>query len=764
MSVPEERRQVTSVLGHPVAGLAPILVLSAGWLLLALQIVPWIRDRFAHATLAGRVPGLHDVWPAPPQIVLLVLIAAGLLFFGAALMIIWVRSARGFGPLSDRLLSRSESLAGIALLACGVLTAAVLAPGTPTFLDTKTHVVRGCLWFEYLRAGKFPIWTDLWAGGFPADQHYPPLSHIFQALLMLTRLNAYTATKVLVWFARISGGVGFALLCARVHRDARAGFLGGLIYALSPIFHGLWIWQGWLSGVVMLGILPWAFLSGERLATGTGGIRAGAALALTIGALVLAHTLPARPALIVLLAFMLLRAVPTMASRGARAPSIVGILIGWIGGMILTACFLVPILRESSFVNGGFPIHAGVGFRLPGAREIMDALRWTKMGKEYMGITVAALAIVGMAIAIRDRKSGGRAMGPIPLAILIVLPWFFARSSPRTLIPILFGTMLAAAGAVRRDPSGRRRFGRGIVYPLATLLVVVDLAPLSLTTSYGEHAAWREGVYANLLGKIEGGRLLELPTDAQGKPTPSIWRYPERLAMPSLGCPYSQGAPKGYVHACAAIDTVAHALARGVPLDPDLVRLLALHDVRYVLVTGRGGGLMPAGVANEGFVLDPAIPAYRVEDASAIAILEPGIPDGPDVPPGTFISDAGLPPATSRALARGALAWLRTARPRLIPEARSVVLPNRLQIDAPDVGAATLRIARNAYPATAVIVDGLKWPWRPAPLGGIEIDVNKGPHRIEVWGTEDRVRRGLRFVQWGVAALLFLVAIGPSRR
>jgi hypothetical protein len=763
METTEAPPRGVSILGHPVAGLLPVTFLGAGWLLLALQVVPWMRDRSAAVAMRGMVPGLHDVWPPSPQILLLSMVAFGLLLIGVVLMIVWARSAGGFGPLSDRLLSRVEALAGIMFLACAVLTAGLLAPGIPSLTDTKTHVARGILWFDSLRAGQFPLWTDIWSCGFPADQHYPPLSHIFQALLMLLRLDPYEAIKVLMWFARISGGIGFALFAAHAHKDKRSGFLGGLIYALSPVFHSLWVWDGWASGAVMLGILPWAFLAADRLATGSGRIRAGAAFALALGAMVMSHTLPTRIAVIVILAYVLLRAVPTAATRGARAPSVGGLLLGWIGGLILAACFLLPILRESSWVNQMVAPGLGISPHLPVPGAILDTIRWNRMGKEYVGITVAILALAGVAIAIRDRKSGQRAIGAIPLAVMILLPWCLASPGPRMLIPVAIGTMLAAAGSVRRDPT-RLRFGHRVLFPLAILLVIVDLAPFSLMTSYGEHVAWRRTVYSNLAGRMEGGRLLELPTDEAGKPVPDFWRYPDVAEIPSVGCPYSQGAPRAYAHVVAAIDTVANALATGKPLDPDLVRLLAVHDVSRLLVTERRGPVSLAGVATEGFVFDPEIPAYLIESASAVSVLEPGRPEGPQVPGSLVFDDTGLPPTASRALAAGALAWVRAAKPRPVPEARSVVLPNRLQIDVPDVGPATLRIARNTYPSTRVMVDGREWPWRDAPLGGIAIDVARGPHKIEVWGAEDRVRRVCRYVQWGLVGLLFLVSIGPRRR
>jgi hypothetical protein len=753
------------VLGHPIAGLAPISFLSAGWILLALQIVPWIRDRFAGAVLDGLTPGIEDIWPAPPPVVLAALIALGFLLAGTILLLIWVRSAGGFGPLSDRLLRRRESLAGIILLASGILTISILARGVPCLGDAKTHVARAWLWFDDLRAGTLPRWTDLWYGGFPVDQHYPPLAHILQAALQFMRLSPDSAAKLLVWFCRISGGVGFALFSARVHRDERSGFLGGLIYAIAPIFHVLWIWHGWLPGIVLLGILPWAFLAAERLATGTGGVRAGAALALAIGGLAMAHTVPARLALFMIGAFSLSRAIPTIATRGARAPSIIGLAIGWIGGGLLAACFIYPIVRESAYANGLFA--AGFGrllLHLPRPDAVLATLHWTPAAREYLGVSIAVLAVGGIAVSIRDRLAKGPGIGPIPLASLIILPWFLVSANERWFGLVFFGVILAAAGVVRRIESGPRRFGHSFVFPFAILLVTCDLAPFSLVTTYAVHREGHDKIYENLRDRMPEGRFLELPSDAHGKPIPSTGYYATSSPVASIGGPYIQGAPASYAFTAAAIDTVARQMQGGGPISPELLRLLALNDVRYVLVTNPRGSSLPMGLQAQGFTIDPSIPAYRVAEASPVWILEPGTAPGPEVPQEAQVGTDGLAPDLSRRLAKEGLSWLRAAAPKPVAGARSVVLPNRLQIDLPDIGAVTIRIARNAYAGTKVLMDGQPWSWRPAPLGGIECDLSAGPHRIEVWGAEDRVRRTCRYVQWALAGALFLLSIGPRRR
>jgi hypothetical protein len=704
---------------------APWVSFALGWLILALQVGPWMRSRMETAMLGGALPSPRAISPVPSGIMIQTLIAVALLLAAIVLLITRARKEGGVGAIGDRLLAREIGLVGVVGLLGAVLASSILARGTPTFMDTRTHVARGSLWYEFLRRGIYPLWTDLWAGGFPADQHYPPLAHILQALLMFTGLDAYGAVKLLMWLSRISGGIGFALLCSHVHKDHRSGLVGGLIYALSPPFHALWIWYGWVSGAVMLGVMPWAFLAAELLASGNGGTRAGAGLGLSIGAMVLAHTLPSRLALILLAAFVLVRAAPAAVRPRAFRPSVRGLLLGGLGGAGLAACFLLPIIRESRFVNDIMAPEFALGFHIPQLQGMIATLRWTSTGKEYLGITVALLALIGLIVSARDRGAKRGAIGTLPLLFLVALPWFFFRPGPHVIVPIFLGIMLAAAGAVRRS-SARPPIQQGLLYPLALLFLLIDLAPLSLLTTYGEHVSWRHDLYTRLQERIGGGRFLELPVDGSGRVVSSLWGYSDIVAVPSIGCPFYQGAPKAYGYAAALIDTLAHAMRAGHPVDGRILTLLALEDVRYVVIRQPRGPLIPPGAAGEGFSVDPSIPGLLIDGASIVSVLEPHAPSGPDLPAAAVIGEDGLPPGVSRSIASAEIAWVDAARARL------------------------------------VLLDGKEGPFDKAPLGGISIDVPAGPHQIEILGTETPLRRACRLAQWSLAVGLFLLSL-PRR-
>jgi hypothetical protein len=263
--------------------------------------------------------------------------------------------------------------------------------------------------------------------------------------------------------------------------------------------------------------------------------------------------------------------------------------------------------------------------------------------------------------------------------------------------------------------------------------------------------------------RLPSGRFLELPIDRRGRISPSHYYFAPGRTASSVGGPFVQVAPRVFAYQSAVIDTVAHALATGDTLGAEMIDLLAFHNVRYLLLSSPAGPARPRGVAERGMELNEEIPALGIDHASPVAVLDPGIPPAPNWITAP-VSQSGLPPDVSRQLARGQLEWIRAARPRMVEEARAVALPNRLEIEVPDLGNVLVRLARNAYPNTEVLVDGRPRPWEPGPLGGIAVLLDEGPHKIEVWGRDARLRRTIRIAQWALAGLLFLVAIGPHRR
>jgi hypothetical protein len=756
------RSHLSAILARPIAGLAPILLLSTGWILLSLVVLPWVRDRVADTMLRGGEPHMATIWPLPNPVSLVAGITVSLFLIGFVLLVIWMRSTRGLGCLLDRLTDRTGSLAGMVLLAAGVLTVSVLARGEPSLGDARTHITRGWFWQEALRSGEIPIWTDLWYGGTPVDQHYPPLAHILQALIGLVGFVPGDASKILSWLCRISGAVGFALLCREVHRDGRAGVLGGIIYGLAPTFHLAWMWDGRLPGSLVIAILPWAFLAAERVSTGIGGSRAGAGLGLSLWLLSLAHTTEIRLAFALVLLFVLLRLASTIEARGWRAPSWTGLLIGGTGGRVLVGFFLYPIARDADLlvaIRQAKPI--GLGLSVPHARELLDLLRWNPAGKHYLGASVVLLGFLGLVRAIAERSRVSVGIGPAALAVFMILPWFLHPPQQRSLDIMFIGGILAAARMARRVPGARFSFQEkpGL---LAGMLVLIffDLAPITLITTYGVHRGERDRIYDRLQERIQSGRFLELPEDRNGRPQTTVWSYALARPIPSVGGPFPQGAPLSWAHQQAMVDAVAEAMI--APLPRELVSLLAFHNIRYVLVTNRTSGTRMAQVVSPGLTEDPDLPGLMVDAASPVFVIDSNAPPPPTAPHLRIVD--GMPESPPLSLAAADAAWIEAARPHPVLDARASVLPNRMDVEIPDVGATTVRIERSPYPYTKVRIDGKESPWREGPLGGMLIDIGPGPHHVEIRGVEEPVRRACRYAQWGTAGLLIIMMFSSRRK
>ena len=120
----------------------------------------------------------------------------------------------------------------------------------------------------------------------------------------------------------------------------------------------------------------------------------------------------------------------------------------------------------------------------------------------------------------------------------------------------------------------------------------------------------------------------------------------------------------------------------------------------------RAGRSFPTGSRSTGLSRRHGSEGLRVEETSPVAVLDGAIPKGPGGASGRAVGETGLLPGVSRELAAEQMEWIREAKPRFVDDARAVVLPNRMEIDLPDVGPATIRIARNTYPLTEVRVDG----------------------------------------------------------
>src|SRR5690606_5855411 len=171
---------------QPIFGL---ISFGFGWSILALIVIPHIRDRMAEVLRRGSDPSWRTGIPDVPAIWAFTVVAVILLALAAPSLVRFIHdlalneglpstgTTQGF-PARRSLLPLYLGIAGF----MAIMGIALLAPGEPTMMDSKTHVARAWLWAQDLRHGEVPRWTDYWYGGMPGDLHYPPLSHILGAI------------------------------------------------------------------------------------------------------------------------------------------------------------------------------------------------------------------------------------------------------------------------------------------------------------------------------------------------------------------------------------------------------------------------------------------------------------------------------------------------------------------------------------------------------------------------------------------------------
>jgi hypothetical protein len=741
-------------------GIIACTVIAAGWILAATWLVPWLRDAMAAQFAAGAVARITDVWPPPTSVTAGAALAGALILVGATLLYKWSARRQGLGTVVDATLQSPYELAVALAVWTAVVSAAVLSNGDPSLGDAKTHIARSWMWEESLREGAIPVWTDLWYGGFLIDHHYPPLSHVAAAAVGLVGASPYTAAKIIVWLSAIAGAVGFGLWCRSFHRCNQSGFLGGVIYSLLPTIDAAWMWQGRLPGVVLMGLLPWAFLATRRLALGDGGRRAAAGLALCLAAIVLAHSVQARLAMAVLIVYAI---TEFTLRRGARTG---WLLTAWAVGLSLSLCFLIPVYLERGWVND--IVMPPVRF-LSLAPMIHDALpralRWSPRGDFYAGATVLVLAVAAVWPVTRAIRDGGRSRRyGVSLLALIVAPWLFATKGRLGDAELMFiGLACAAAACVAH--TGRWR--RSHLLLLAIVLLLIDLGPANLVSTYVTHGGGKAAAYENVAATLGSGRYLELSRQPGGTVRSSYWHYVPAHRVACVGGPFIQGAPRSFTYRAAMIDTLAAALSAGTDLPQSLSKLLAFENVRLISVSTPTEIAPPLTQPPPGFVIDAALPAWRSSDASLVSLLD-SVPPPPFTDPprvhslgiGTDVS--GNRPA-SRRVVTAALAWMESAGPTPVDVTEWRRRPNAVEFEIPDVGEATLRIALAGYPTTIVRSGAVPVTWREGPLGGILVDVLPGAHRVSVEVHSSRTRRYLGVLLLVLTVVVAALFVVPER-
>ncbi len=723
------------------APLKTLACLALAWPLLGCVVSPWCRDRLFDTLLSeGRVDP-SALWPMPSLVLAASIVAVTCLIVAAISVLATVRglgagaeaatSARATGETRPSPITTGGALTPIAWVVAGTLlaTVALLAGGEMTLADSKTHVARGWYWSEELARLRVPVWTDLWYGGYPIGQEYPPLAHACLGVWIDLGLSASSAAKVLVWTARAIGAAGLALLAWRLHRSRVASIVSGLVFGLLPTVHACAMWRGRLPESLTIAAMPWILVGVEEIVRGRRPI-AGAALSAVAAWLAFeAHAGAALVAFGIGASFGAVRTVRVASALGGAArrrwlaERTLGILVAALGAAVLVGTSAGRFLWSSEFAReagrGG-----GVGLSLPPADTLLAAVRWHPLSTTYVGLSVVILAASGV-LRSRRARSGG-APGSLDAAVMALVP--FALTAPGR--P---GADLAAVGLVLGVAACMASLSKRPRWVAAACLVLLlDVAPFSLLAPYVHPDAGRAATLDRVETLVGDGRWLELPVDARGRAQASSWHYAPTRRIPSVGGPFIQGSPPAYKHQLALIDTVAASLGERA-LPADVAGLLAFHDVRCVTLTTRTGHVRPdVPELPPGVTRAPDAPVLVITGASPVHVLDPGDPHPPPTPePGT-VPPRGLSPEESARLTTEGLAWWRDARPRPVPGAtRRFEGPTSI-FALPDLGSARVRLSRNPSRHAVVHVDGEPVTWSAGPLGGIVVDVAPGAHEIRI--------------------------------
>jgi hypothetical protein len=363
---------------------------------------------------------------------------------------------------------------------------------------------------ESLRAGRLPLWNDLWGFGFPGlaesqmGVFYPP--HLLY-LAFPTEL-AYTVSMVLhtTWAA-----LGACWAARRFGASEPAAALAGFAFATCGFFL---IHQPHQWGYTVGSWMPWAWGLAWLVARGQGTPRTPWILA----AVLAIQTLPGH----FQLAFITELGVLILALAAGRWRGLMGVILALLGMLPLAAIQLWPTFRLAALAAGqrdfgylsGFasaPIHLvslvapGLFHRSPLWRPVAWDLFHTAPEEllDHIGLAPLFLAISSLVMGIR-REPGTRALAIVLVAAvflslgpyapgfeaLIRLPGFsFFRAPGRWgLATSLALTLLAARGFDRLASWNHARIGLGgfVLGALLAIGLVVGGFELALASSRGE--------------------------------------------------------------------------------------------------------------------------------------------------------------------------------------------------------------------------------------------------------------------------------------
>ncbi len=310
--------------------------------------------------------------------------------------------------LDRKNLLKNIAFYGSFLLILSFIFKLYFTPGHTYFLDGSPHAVKVQFVYESLKAGEFPLWNTRNSAGMPDIQFYSPLYFYITGAISLLFNDFLFSIKLVCFLAHILSGLTALWLVQEVTGNRRAGYLGGLVYALAPwhLYHILDFFRLPVSMVYTFMPLPVLFF--ERYRNGKSSFFSGAvSVGLSLGLLVCVHQGYTLFFTFIFTIYVLLSAL----KRQKPYINLNILLLLALAGVICflsSAWYVIPFISETKLVArtmGSFLASTGKFNTDSATWEALITRRATPVfHKGYLGASFFYLALLGVIYAILKKR------------------------------------------------------------------------------------------------------------------------------------------------------------------------------------------------------------------------------------------------------------------------------------------------------------------------------------------------------------------------
>ena len=427
--------------------------------------------------------------------------------------------------------------------------------------DATMHIEVSAAVAEHLRQLSLPIWSNYWYGGFPLLEHYAPLFFYVSGALTLLLGDIHTAIKTVLFVGHFGSMLTmYCFLSCAVPRRSHA-LLGALCYGLA--FHHMHIilYRGDLHMALIYLIYPLLFLHFERYCRGQLDARqVFIRLAVTTFFLIIAHHAYAFFGLLFFGLYVLVRSAATPTRHAPLWRCVAPPYLALAGGALMATFLLLPAVMDQAWVRGmpGLPFEILVPTP-PALGYLKAMLHWQILGDRknigYLGMTVAAFAVLGAAHALRQRIPTALALLAAGLYALFTLRSGMQYNVKNMNFVVFYAAALGGFAPAmlehwRRAAAPHARASRVTVALLALLLL--DLGPSTFQYVYRDQADFKDQMYARIRARDPNYRTLErqlIYRDAQGDQAAAFDPHMLGSVMPREPL----ASPFGWVHEAAGL-------------------------------------------------------------------------------------------------------------------------------------------------------------------------------------------------------------------